>query len=212
LKPLRTAVVFFMRNIVCILVSVVVVLLSEACKQKKGEAPSATTAVRDSSSTESLYPYPQYIESQLAYLDTALLGIEMVVYENGIKIDSGFIDRGKLRQLAKEFIEPDPNRNEIRDQYIENSFNDLTLNTVTFSITSKSPKNTLQQADILLNPDTRQVKYVVIKKQTYKDGVSENKSLMWVHNMNFQINTSFVDKEGKETTKLIKVVWDKPLH
>lgn len=192
----------------CTYYLLVSILLFTACKQNSDSSNDKKT--KDAGKKEALYPYPQYIASQLAYLDTVPLGIEMVVYENGAKTDSGFISRDAFKKLALEFMVPDPNQNSLRDQYEENSFQDLTLNTITFSITAKNAAMPLQQADILLNPDTRLVKYILIKKQEKKDESIQTSRLMWVHNMNFQINSSVINKEGKETTKLVKVVWDKP--
>jgi hypothetical protein len=165
----------------------------------------------DKNKKDALYPYPQYILSQIAYLDTVPLGIEMIVQENGVTIDSGFIDRKTFRDLANNFLQPDPNQKALRPQYEEISFQDLTLNTITFSITTKNQELPLQQADILLNPDTRIVKYLVLKKQQVTNDGYSTSSLMWRHNMNFQIVTSVTGKDGKERSRLIRVVWDKPV-
>jgi hypothetical protein len=144
-------------------------------------------------------------------VDTVPLGIEMIVQENGVTTDSGFIDRKTFRELANNFLQPDPNQKDLRREYEEISFQDLTLNTITFSITTKNEHLPLQQADILLNPDTKQVKYLVLKKQQATDSGYATSSLMWRHNMNFQIVTSITGKEGKEKSKLVRVVWDKPI-
>lgn len=173
---------------------------------------NSSVRLQESRKNEALYPYPQYIESQIAYVDSAQLGILMTVQEDGVMTDSGFISREAFKKIASEFLTPDPNNNNIRDEYEETSFKDLTLNTITFSITTKNPKLPLQQADVLLNPDTKQVKYLVLKKQILtKDGVASS-NLMWRHNMNFQIITSITEPGGKEKSKLIRVVWDKPVN
>lgn len=184
-------------------------MLSISCTEKqKNTAPRDKT---DNAKEEALYPYPQYIQKQIQYVDSMPLGIEMVVYENGIKKDSDFIDRTKFRQLAAAFMEPDPNEKKWRKQYEETSFQDLSLNTITFSIASKNSDLPLQKADILLNPDTRQVKFVVLKKQEKIKDHFETSNLIWVHNMNFQISTVIMDEQGKEKTKVVKVVWDRPI-
>lgn len=201
-----------MRNVFILLLTGVVVLSIVSCKQQKSSAHNEHTVVEDSSSKEPLYPYPQYIQSQIAYLDSVPLGIEKIVYENGVRTDSGFISREQFKELAKEFLEPDPNIASLRNQYTESSFNDLSLNSITFTITSKNPENVLQQADILLNPENKEVKYIIIKKQAQEGDIKETKSLMWIHNMNFRISTSTIDDDGKESKKEVKVVWDKPMQ
>lgn len=167
--------------------------------------------VKGSNKKDALYPYPQYILSQIAYIDTVPLGIERIVQENGITTDSSYIDRKMFRELANNFLQPDPNQETLRKEYVEESFQDLTLNTITFSITTKNADLPLQQADILLNPDTKQVKYLVLKKQQSTSEGFITSTLMWRHNMNFQIVSSITGKDGKESSKLVRVVWDKPL-
>ncbi|CAN5679541.1 hypothetical protein BH10BAC3_BH10BAC3_02720 [soil metagenome] len=189
--------------------TVFVFILFSACKQHK--QPSSAIQKTDSIKQEALYPFPQYIQSQIAYVDSATLGIEMIVYENGTKKDSGFITREIFRQLASQFMDPDPNEKKWRSQYEETSFLDLSINTITFSITSKNEKSPLQVADILLNPDNKQVKYLVLKKREQKNSVLETTNLMWTHNMNFQISTSSISEDGKENTRVVKVIWDKPV-
>jgi hypothetical protein len=159
---------------------------------------------------EALYPFPQYIQSQIAYLDSAQLGIEMIVQENGVTTDSGYISREVFKKLAHEFLSPDPNEKDIRDEYSETSFNDLSLNTITFSITTKNLNLPLQQADILLSPDNKQVRYLILKKQIKTAEGIASSSLMWRHNLNFQIVTSITAPDGHERSKLIRVIWDKP--
>src|SRR4051812_18989142 len=108
-----------MRNI--ILTSFYILMLF-ACKHLDN-SENAHTAT-DSSATQSFYPFPQYIQSQVAYVDSVPLGIEMMRFYNGIKTDSTFIDRSKFKQLAKEFLEIDPNQNNFRGNYEETSFKD----------------------------------------------------------------------------------------
>ncbi|MES2646899.1 MAG: hypothetical protein V4717_08505 [Bacteroidota bacterium] len=196
----------------CIYLSIPLLFLFFACKDQN----PATTLASDNdtsnvASKESLYPYPQYIQAQINRLDSVQLGIEKVVYENGVKKDSGFISREEFRQIATAFMVPDLNETKWRNEYEETSFRDLSLNTITFTIAAKNEKLPVQKADVLLNPDTQEVKYVMIKKEEKKDGYFESSNLMWVNNMNFQIVTSRTGTDGKELKKLVKVTWDKPI-
>ncbi len=196
----------------CIHLSLPVIFLFFACKN---QSPATTsTGGKDTSkvaNNESLYPYPQYILAQIRRLDSVQLGIEKVVYENGVKKDSVFITREEFKQIATAFMVPDLNETKWRNEYEETSFRDLSLNTITFTIAAKNEHLPVQKADVLLNPDTQEVKYVVIKKEEKKDGYYESSNLMWVNNMNFQIVTSRTGTDGKELKKFVKVTWDKPI-
>jgi hypothetical protein len=185
------------------------ILLIFSCKQH-GQAPTTTGDSTIQAKEEALYPYPQYIQSQIQHLDSVQLGIEMVIYENGVKKDSAFITRQEFKRLATAFMVPDLNEKKWRNEYEETSFRDLSLNTITFTIASKNENLPVQKADILLNPDTKEVKYVMLKKQEKKDGNFESSNLMWVNNMNFQIVTEKTSADGKELKRIVKVTWDKP--
>lgn len=167
---------------------------------------------KDASHAEALYPFPQYIQSQIAYVDSVPLALEMTVQVEGVTTDSSFISREVFKRLAAEFTNPDPNERSLRPEYEESSFNDLSLNSITFSITTKNTRLPLQQADVLLNPDSKQVRYLVLKKQATTNEGLVTSSLLWRHNMNFQIVSSTVTADGKEHSKLVRVVWDKPLN
>lgn len=181
-----------------------------ACNPNNG--PEQTDEViADSSQREPLYPYPQYIQGQIEYLDSAMLAIERVEKINGKTTDSGFIDRATFKEIAREFLEPDPNKTALRPQYTENSFQDLSLNTITFSIEAKNKELELQQVDVLLNPTNNQVKNIIIKKNIRLSELQITHQMLWVHNMYFQIASLYKPERGAEMEKVIRVTWDKPM-
>jgi hypothetical protein len=194
--------------------AIISALLFAACGQNKqpDNIVDSTAAVIDSASKEPLYPYPQYIQDQIAYVDSMPLGIEMKVFENGKMVDSTYINRDQFKELAKSFQQPDLNMASLRPRYEEKSYQDLTIDAVTFSITAKDPDLDVQQVDILLNPKTKKVKNIIIKKQEKTAAGIEQKNMLWVHNMNFQISSSISHDDGRTTDKVIKVVWDRPLQ
>ena len=192
-----------------LLFSIPIILASCDNKSKSGDEGRAPLV--DSTDKYPLFPYPLYIAEQIAYVDSTPLGILKLVYENGKKIDSGYIDRNEFHQLAKEFSTPNLNDTMYRPHYTEKSFQDLTINSITFSITAKDAKSVVRQADILLNPDTKKIKNIIIKKHVSTTDSSETKNLLWVNNMNFQINSFVLRKDGSKTERTLKVIWDKPI-
>jgi hypothetical protein len=163
-------------------------------------------------STEPVYPFLDYVRDQLAMIDTIPYAIERVVTLNGITTDSIYVSKDVLKRDAQAFLEVDPNATNHRSNYIETSFNDLTLGLVTFSISAKSPEQTLQQADILVNPDNNRVKNLILRKQFAHADSSVQQMLLWKDKMNFQISEVITKSNNASYNRVLKVIWDKPLE
>ncbi len=163
-------------------------------------------------SNEPLYPFIDYIRGQIAYVDSTPFGIEKIVSLNGKTIDSGFISKGLFKKEARPFLEVNPNEASLKKLYKENSFSDLTIGRVTFSITAKDASLKLQQADILVNPQNDLVKNVILRKQlTYPDS-TVMQTLLWTDKMQFQVSETISSKNKESYSRVTKIVWDKPLE
>jgi hypothetical protein len=161
-------------------------------------------------SDEPYYPISQYIEGQIAYVDSTPLAIEKHTYVNNKQVDSIIIDRPTFKSLATDFIQPDMNDPKIKPHYKETKFNDLTINTLTFSYNATDPNQELQQRDILLDPETQKVKTVLFRKIKQQGDTTITINGLWKHNMNFQLSYIIEPKNGPMQTKQVKVIWDKP--
>jgi hypothetical protein len=158
------------------------------------------------------YPYLDYIQNQIAYVDTTPLGIEKRVEINGKVTDSGFISRDSFKILANSFLEVNPNDPALKPDYSENSFTDLSINRITFSISTKNGSLPLQTADILLNAENQQVKNILLRKQVVSPDSNAMQHLIWVDKMHFQISETITRKDKSSYTRVTRVVWDKPLE
>lgn len=163
-------------------------------------------------SNEPFYPFIDYINNQLAYIDSTPFGIEKILTINGKTIDSTYISKSELKKLAQQFILINPDDPSLKPYYLESSFNDLTLNRLTFSITAQNAALPLQQADILLNPENQMVKNVVLRKQVNYGDSSSMQHLVWVDKMHFQISETITKKDNNTFNRVTRVVWDKPLE
>lgn len=161
-------------------------------------------------SKEPLYPFTQYLSGQVAYVDSTPLAVEKIVKLNGVTTDSGYIDKAAFRTAMNAFTTIDPNTYALRSHYKEVSFQDLSIPSLTFSITSKDTSLPLQQADILLNPDTKRVKHVVLNFITTTGDSTVTKRVLWDHNMKCQIMESIEFTDGKQYTRITQYIWDKP--
>ncbi len=181
--------------------------------QNDGDFSNFVAPVDSSINTKDpVYPYPDYIRAQLEMVDTIPYAIERILTINGKTIDSGYVSREVLKKEAQPFLEIDPNEKSIRNQFIETSFNDLSLGLVTFSITSKFPEQKLQQANILVNPENNGVKNVILRKQFAEADSSVEQMLLWKDKMNFQISEVITKKDNSSYNRVLKIIWDKPLE
>jgi hypothetical protein len=179
------------------------------------QSDEASTNLADASddtaeSKEPLYPFTQYLSGQVAYVDSTPIAIEKIVKLNGVTTDSGYIDKAAFKTAMNVFTSIDPNTYALRSQYKEVSFQDLSIPSLTFSITSKDASLPLQQADILLNPETKRVKHVVLNFITTAGDSTVTKRLLWDHNMKCQIMESIEFGDGKQYTRITQYIWDKP--
>ena len=199
-----------MKRIVSILLLVVALC---ACKNQAGPngVKDSLLSKEDSLKNEPFYPIAQYIFDQVKYVDSTPLAIAKITFINGKQVDSVTIDRGEFKTLAKEFFEPDLNQKDLKPKYTESSFEDLTINSLTFSYTTLDKELELQQADVLLRPDNHQVKNVMFRKSRIVGDTSISINGLWKHNMNFQLNYSLQPPSGKSISKQIKVIWDRPM-
>ncbi len=181
-----------------------------ACKNSNTKTTNIT--IKDSVAKEAYYPISDYIRGQIAYVDSMPLAIDKSVFENGKRIDSNIIDRATFKQLAEEFAQPDLNLNTIKPLYRENMYNDLSMNSLTFTYDTKDPNQELQQATVLLNPDTKKVKNIIFKKTRIHGDTTITMNGLWKNDMNFQINYTLQPKMGIAIERQVKVIWDRPIR
>lgn len=165
-----------------------------------------------SDSTTNFYPFPQYLTDELAYIDSMPLAIERVVKIDGITTDSGYIAKDQFRLQMAPFLTIDPNEKSMKGKYSETSFHDLSLKAITFSISSTKPDLPLQQADILLNDETRQVKNVVIKMKVTAGDSTIDQRLLWHHHVKCLLAEMIQPANGAAYTRSTSYQWDVPLR
>jgi len=185
-----------------------------ACKNQASPmtAKDSLAAIQDSIKNAPFYPIAQYINDQIKYVDSTPLAIYKFTFINSKQVDSVVIDRDAFHQLAKEFKEPDLNQKDIKPNYTEDSFEDLTINTLTFTYATTNRDLELQQADVLLNPENHQVKNVMFRKNRIVGDTSVSVNGLWKNNMNFQLNYNMSPSKGTAFTKQVKVIWDRPME
>jgi hypothetical protein len=187
--------------------SFVMLLLHVACSSPQ-TSDQPGTPLADSTV---FYPFVQYIEEQMTYVDSTPLAIEKLSFLNGKMVDSAIIGRDEFNQLASAFLETDPNQANNKAKFSEQSFQDLSIDALTFSITATTPDTRLRQATVLLHPETKKVKHVMLKLEEGNADSTVSSTLLWKHKMYFQQSSTIQYSNGQTAERVIKVVWDKPL-
>lgn len=190
-----------------------VIILLSACRNHttlKSNSDDTLALKNDSVKNEPYYPITQYVLEQIAYVDSTPLAIEKQTFINGKRIDSTIINRIEFKLLAEEFMKPNLNDKNIKPLYVENMYQDLTINSITFNYTTSDPGQELKQADVLLNPETKKVKNIIFRKTRTIGDTTYNFNGLWKHYLDFQINYAIQPGKGKAFTKQVKVIWDKP--
>ena len=157
------------------------------------------------------YPFPQYLQDQISYVDTTPFAIIRILKTDGTTTDSGLVDKSVFRQATMPFAAIDPNSNSLKDKYEESSFQDLSLEAVTFMIVAKDTTLPLQEATVLLHPETKRVKRVMQRKVIDAADSTISQQLLWIHNQRCQIAEIISKKDGTQYTRSIAYVWDAPL-
>lgn len=198
---------FFMLKNFYLISFVLLAGFATACNETAEQRPADATEKPD----EPFYPFPQYLQGELAYIDSMPLVVEYTKTVNGKKLDSFYLDKAVFNNQVNDWISEDPNAAGMRDDFKESSFQDLTLNTLTFSITATQPETKLRQADILLNPDTKRVQHVALKRSWAAGDSSVLQSILWVHRMRCLVSEE-ITRENKTTLRQThSYVWDRPL-
>lgn len=169
-------------------------------------AAAGTTSAPDSATT--FYPFPQYLQDQISYVDSMPLPIWRIEKREGRLIDSGLVSKEAFKAAVLPFTRPDPNSLAWKGKYLETSFQDLSLEAVTFSITATDPDLELQQADILIHPETQRVKHVMQKRILQEGDSTVVQQLLWIHNLRCQISEIIQKADGKQYARSISYVWD----
>jgi hypothetical protein len=175
----------------------------------QGTAAEAAMAEDSAALREPLYPFAQYLAQQIAYVDSTPFAIERITHVDGQLVDSGLTTHDIFTEIAAPLATIDVNSASLRPFYRETSFNDLTLDALTFNIATQKADLPLQEATVLLQPESKAVKNVMLRINRREGDSLVTQRVLWVHNKNFTISRT-VDFGNRRYTKTTKIIWDRP--
>src|SRR3954453_2843964 len=118
-------------------------------KQKPGEKQAADNTV--------YYPINDYIRKQIKLVDSVPYYVYRVLVVNGKK-DSTTISRPVFDSLTQQFLLPELEGGELRKNFTESVYVDESTNSVTLTYTPKDSNTVVQNAMVLLDTSSQNVK------------------------------------------------------
>ncbi len=182
------------------------VLFSCQSREKSNERTNPETGIA-TDSVEMLYPFAEFIKSEVTYLDSTPLAIIKTVAEDGTVKDSGMATLAEAKDYASLFTSIDPNLKQWRPLYKEQAFVDMTLGYNTFIIEALQPDLPLKTATILVHPETNQVERLILQQQQATGKDTTIRMLTWRKHKSLQV----VEQFGSTQTPSVRITnlkWD----
>ncbi|MEP6514335.1 MAG: hypothetical protein ABJA79_10720 [Parafilimonas sp.] len=186
-----------------ILLYIIAIIFSGGCKSKQNKLESANTK-----DTVKFFPIQEYYLQQLKYAESIGSRKYKITIEDR-KTDSVTIDEKEFNQLVKQFSEPDITAGASKKFYKQNIFFDESTHSYTFNYTSINKSLPVESTDILVDPETNQVKRIFINKAYTFGDSSIIEKLSWKNDSSFSINKIIQYNNQPDRIQQIKVVWNK---
>lgn len=190
-----------MRNLSFLLVVSIASMAS--CRQ-------AAKQETNSEAKENFFPVKAYITSQLNLIDSLQLPVAKYVTANGHSDTTG-LSIAECKLLAAPFLDIDISDPKLEGKYLEKSFADQSIPSVSFTYETRDSIIPLKRVDVVLKPDpvlTDKVKTIYMEKFHTSGDTLVNEKLFWKADHYYQIITSRELANAAPQVTLMKVVWD----
>lgn len=192
---------------------IAITLFVISCNNTPSVTPVASPVQPGDSITKkpSFFPVTSYINGQLHELDSLPVTPLLVITENN-KTDSIWIKREQIRSYLQPFTTPLIDSTNLTAYFTETSFNDRTLNCITFTYDPKvSLPDTLaiRNWTVYIDPDKGTVVKIYLVKMITNNEKKIMQQLTWKSGKLAIINSVLLNPDG--TSKLLKeekVIWD----
>jgi hypothetical protein len=193
----------------------ILIFILISCNNNTENTTSATTAVSapaiNEAKKDSFFPVTSFIRGQFRSFDSLLVTPLHTTVVND-KTDSVWIKQNALIPLLKDFLSPEIKETNLTSFFKEASFNDQTINAVTFTY---DPSATLPDSislrhwDVYIDPESGGISKIYLVKQLKgKDG-NITQQLTWKTNKWAGINTILNKPDGSSVLlKAEKFIWN----
>jgi hypothetical protein len=171
---------------------------------------SSPTKTGDNKQDTVFFPVTGYIAGQLKLIDSLQLPLVRYATING-RTDTTALTMAECRQLANAFLETDIADPRWKDKYIENSFADQSIPSISFTYETRDKMLPVKRVDIVLKPDpvlADKVKTIYMEKLYQTGDTLVNEKLFWKADHYFQLITSKQLTDKAPILSQVKAVWD----
>jgi hypothetical protein len=168
-------------------------------KKTKDTAPEADSTV--------YYPINSYIRQQIKQVDTTPYYVYRVLVMNGKK-DSTTISRAMFDSLTKQFMLPELSEGALKKNFTEAVYEDQSTNSITLTYTPKTNDATVQNAMVLLDPDSQNVKWIFINTLQNKGDSTIIQKIGWKGGASCYLNRSVSYADGRKKEMQLNIVWN----
>lgn len=147
------------------------------------------------------FPVTDYLLGQIREIQDKPVTLLKTTTQDGV-VDSSWVDRKEIKELAKDFLSPVIDSVFLSNYFEGNSFEDLTINAITFTYsvkTNSAKSGNLQQIDVYVKKDNSQVSRIYLVKNAPEGQLQ----LMWKSDHWFTIR-----KIKNDTVSEEKVQWN----
>ena len=195
-----------MKKFCFITISIIICYSCSNNNQQSTQSPG-----NSSEKPDSFFPVTSFIKGQMHTLDSLPVTPLQLTSIKG-RTDSSWISKDKLSEFYSPFLTPVINQTNLTKYFKESSFNDQTLNAVTFTYDpiSKLPDSiSLRHWDVYVHPETGNVTKVYIVKQIKMGDQMVTQQLTWQSNKMAKISTILNKPDGSMVLeKEVVLIWD----
>ena len=186
---------------VCMGMSLIVALACNSPAKQPGTIPEYNN------DTVKFYPAQQFLRSQIVATSTTPYYIYKITERDG-KRDSVALNRQQFLAETAIFTSFSFEDQAVKKYYKETVFEDGSTNSITLDYSTRNPDLPVQSAVVLLDPETQQVKRVMLEvAQVTGDSVVTSK-LGWKANESCTIVTLIEKKGVSVSSQSARIVWN----
>jgi len=171
-----------------------------------GNHKQPATGTRPADSTI-YFPINSYIQHQIKQVDTTPYYVYRVLVLNGRK-DSTTISRAVFDSLTQRFVLPQLDDKALRKNFSEAVYADESTNSITLTYTPKDSSGTVQNAMVLLDTASQQVKWIFINTLQNSGDSTIIQKIGWKGGESCYLNRSVTHGDGKANNMQLNIVWN----
>lgn len=191
--------------------SATIILIIVSCTNSTNNKTSGIATAINETKKDSFFPVTSFIKGQMTLLDSLpITSLHIITINN--KTDSIWLKKSELIPLLVNFLSPEIKETNLIKFFKETSFNDQTLNAITFTydpVVVLPDSISLRHWDIYIDPESGKISKVYMVKQVKEKENIFTQQLTWKTNKWAAITTLLNKRNGNsQLLKEEKIIWN----